>query len=128
MKTHQQELDDLDFTFIELPKFNVSEKDVSTLLEKWVYFIKHAEDLEVIPPMRMTRRCRRLMRRRSSSVGRERIWKHTNIEESRYRMKGRVEGERQKAIETARRMKADGLEVDLIARYTGLALMDIESL
>jgi predicted transposase/invertase (TIGR01784 family) len=43
------QLKDLDFNFIELPKFNKTEKDLKTLVEKWVYFIKNAENLTVIP-------------------------------------------------------------------------------
>jgi len=36
------------------------------------------------------------------------------------RVEGRVEGERQKALSAARKMKADGMSVDAIAKYLGL--------
>jgi predicted transposase/invertase (TIGR01784 family) len=44
-----QEIEDLEFHFIELPKFTKSEAELETMLEKWVYFIKHAPDLSVVP-------------------------------------------------------------------------------
>lgn len=48
-ETKEHKLKDLDFNFIELPKFNKTEKELQTLVEKWVYFIKNAENLTVIP-------------------------------------------------------------------------------
>ena len=41
---------------------------------------------------------------------------------------GRAEGERDKALESARRMKADGMPAELIAKYTGLTLDVVNSL
>ena len=41
---------------------------------------------------------------------------------------GRAEGERDKALESARRMKADGMPAELIAKYTGLPLEVVNSL
>ena len=43
-------------------------------------------------------------------------------------MKGRAEGELSKAMEAARRMKADNMPVELIAKYTGLTADEIEAL
>lgn len=48
-ETHQQELKDLEFNFIELPKFTKREHKLTTVLEKWIYFLKHADELGVIP-------------------------------------------------------------------------------
>jgi len=47
--TLEHKLKDLDFNFIELPKFNKTEQELQTLVDKWVYFIKNAESLTVIP-------------------------------------------------------------------------------
>ena len=44
-----QEIKDLEFNFIELKKFNKSEAELETVIEKWVYFLKNAENLKVIP-------------------------------------------------------------------------------
>jgi predicted transposase/invertase (TIGR01784 family) len=48
-KTYKQEIEDLEFNFIELPKFKKLEKEVESLVDKWIYFIKNAADLDVIP-------------------------------------------------------------------------------
>jgi predicted transposase/invertase (TIGR01784 family) len=47
--THEHKLKDLEFTFIELPKFDKTEQELQTLTEKWIFFIKNAEDLDLIP-------------------------------------------------------------------------------
>jgi len=48
-KNGKQELSDLEFNFIELPKFREDELKIETLIEKWIYFIKKAPNLAVIP-------------------------------------------------------------------------------
>lgn len=40
---------DMDFYFIELPKFNKPLSKLETITDKWIYFIKEAENLDVIP-------------------------------------------------------------------------------
>jgi len=40
---------DMDFYFIELPKFNQPLASLTELTDKWIYFIKEAESLTVIP-------------------------------------------------------------------------------
>lgn len=49
IETGEQTIKDMEFTFIELPKFKLEVDELKTLTEKWVYFIKNAENLEVIP-------------------------------------------------------------------------------
>jgi predicted transposase/invertase (TIGR01784 family) len=48
-KTFKQEIKDFEFNFIELKKFNLSLKECTTLVEKWIYFIKNVENLDFIP-------------------------------------------------------------------------------
>jgi len=48
-ETHTQDLNDFEFTFIELSKFTKELDELQTLLDKWIYFIKNASDLTVIP-------------------------------------------------------------------------------
>ena len=49
IETGQQTIGDLEFTFIELPKFVLTEDKLETLTEKWIYFIKNAESLKIVP-------------------------------------------------------------------------------
>jgi len=48
-KTGKQELSDMEYNFIELPKFEEDKIKITTLIEKWIYFIKKAPNLDVIP-------------------------------------------------------------------------------
>lgn len=40
---------DLKFRFIELKKFNKKEDELKNIIDKWTFFIKNAEELEVMP-------------------------------------------------------------------------------
>jgi len=41
--------DDLELIFAELPKFDKSEHELETVLDRWFYFLRQAGDLEAIP-------------------------------------------------------------------------------
>ncbi|MBF0318091.1 MAG: Rpn family recombination-promoting nuclease/putative transposase, partial [Nitrospirae bacterium] len=47
--TLKQELKDLEFSFIELPKFTKNENEIENVIDKWIYFIKNASSLKLIP-------------------------------------------------------------------------------
>ncbi len=49
IETGENLISDIEFNFIELPKFNKKETELITIIDQWVYFIKNAENLEVIP-------------------------------------------------------------------------------
>ena len=49
VETSENFISDIEFNFIELPKFNKKENELTTIVDQWVYFIKNAEDLELIP-------------------------------------------------------------------------------
>ena len=48
-KTQKQELGDFEFAFIELKKFNKKESELSDIIDKWTYFLKHAGSLKKAP-------------------------------------------------------------------------------
>lgn len=45
----ERTIKDMDFYFIELPKFKKAMTDLQEVTDKWIYFIKEAENLEVVP-------------------------------------------------------------------------------
>jgi predicted transposase/invertase (TIGR01784 family) len=49
VETKERVIKDMDFYFIELTKFSKSPKDLNNITDKWIYFIKEAENLDVIP-------------------------------------------------------------------------------
>ena len=48
-ETNTQDLDDFEFSFIELPKFKKNLKELNSILDKWIYFIQNASNLNIIP-------------------------------------------------------------------------------
>ena len=41
--------DKLKFVYLEMPNFKKKEQDLKNRLDKWLYFIKHLEDFQIIP-------------------------------------------------------------------------------
>ena len=48
-ESKNQDLDDFEFSFIELPKFTKQLDELTTILDKWIYFIQNAQNLDIIP-------------------------------------------------------------------------------
>ena len=42
--SHENDLKDFSFTFLELPKFDKKVEELSTIVDKWAYFFKHADE------------------------------------------------------------------------------------
>ncbi len=49
-QTLSHDLQDFEFCFIELSKFNKSLAELQNTLDKWLFFIKNAKNLNLIPP------------------------------------------------------------------------------
>lgn len=43
--------DKLTYIYLEMPNFKQAEAELQTRLDKWLYFIKHLEDFQTIPPI-----------------------------------------------------------------------------
>lgn len=48
-ETKTQDLNDFEFSFIELPKFTKELNELHTILDKWIYFIKNGSNLTMVP-------------------------------------------------------------------------------
>jgi predicted transposase/invertase (TIGR01784 family) len=48
-ETTKQDLKDMEFTFIELPKFAYKLNECDSIIKKWIYFINNASSLDLIP-------------------------------------------------------------------------------
>lgn len=48
-KTHKQEIKDFEFNFIELKKFKKGVDEIGNIVDKWIYFLKNAGELKVVP-------------------------------------------------------------------------------
>ncbi len=49
VETKERVIKDMDFYFIELPKFNKQTQNLINIIDKWIYFIKESENIDVIP-------------------------------------------------------------------------------
>jgi predicted transposase/invertase (TIGR01784 family) len=128
VETGEQTIKDMEFTFVELPKFNKELHELKTLTEKWVYFIKNAENLEVTPE-------------NINDEGLKSAYEEANVqtwtqeeldayeyafmreEDERARLeKAEQVGAEKEKMEMVIEMHKDGLSVDRIAKITKLTI------
>ena len=143
----KQELKDLEFNFIELPKFNKSEEELDGIVDKWIYFIKNAGSLKMIPKSAELIPDLNNAYTQASifSWSKEEldIYEYWRMEETsdRYKLQEELEkgiekgiqkgieiGEKKRAVENARRMKSKSYPVEDITEITGLSREEIETM
>jgi predicted transposase/invertase (TIGR01784 family) len=129
-ETYEHKLKDLEFTFIELPKFNKTEQELQTMVEKWVYFIKNAENLTVIPASVTDKGLQSAYQEADKHT-----WTKEELEEYEYaRMRETDEIARElfviekRNIEIAKNLLKSPLSNEDIAKYTSLTIEQIEQL
>ncbi|MFA7241405.1 MAG: Rpn family recombination-promoting nuclease/putative transposase [Sulfuricellaceae bacterium] len=138
-ETLQQELRDFEFNFIELRKFNKQEAELESIVEKWVYFIKNAGNLTMIPQSaeKIPELKAAYAQAAMNTWSREEleVYEYWQIRDAadRYGMeekfeKGRIEGKIEGKIEVARNLKAVGIALEVIMRTTGLSREEIDEL
>lgn len=49
-KTFENDLKDMSYVFVELPKFTKSETELKTVQDKWIYFLKNWHESKSVPP------------------------------------------------------------------------------
>ena len=146
--------DKLTFVYLEMPKFNKREDELVTMFDKWLYALRNLTRLMERPAALQERIFSRLFEQaeiaklnsmelfayeESVKVYRDLINVVRTAErkaearaEARGRAEGRAQGRNEGIEETrkdnARRMKADGMDISLIAKYTGLREEEIDDL
>jgi predicted transposase/invertase (TIGR01784 family) len=135
--------DDVELTFVELPKFTKTLEELESLGDKWLYFLRWAYQMKVIPSFMRSEpmmakafaraRLSQLTRKEEAVFERQSMVLHDYRNSILYAYKkgeeeGQQEGQRQKTkIEIACRL-LDVLDVDTIAQTTGLTIAEIETL
>lgn len=127
---------------LQMPCFTKEAEQCDSQFERWIYILKNMEILDRMPWAAQNAVFQRLAEvAEVSKLSKEERLKYDHALK-RYRdtlnaitgakqegiEEGRAEGEHNKAIESARQMKADNMPVDLIAKYTGLMMAEIEQL
>jgi predicted transposase/invertase (TIGR01784 family) len=132
---------DVELIFIELPKFKKSLEECKDIEDKWLYFIKHSEDLSVIP-----KNCENeikdayeiantanfsldeleLQRKRKEFIYIQR----NSIEKAKREghQEGFEEGKKQRDIEIAKNLLLSKVDLETISRSTGLTIEEIGSI
>ncbi len=134
IETSERKLKDLEFNFIELPKFKKELEDLDNLIDKWIYFIKNSENLAVIPEN--TTDTGLLSAYKDAE---KHNWTKEELEEYEYAQmreqdeKGTLElaeerAEEKKAIEIAKEMIVNNEPIEKIVKYTKLKVETIEKL
>ena len=130
--------DKLTYVYLEMPKFNKTEDELVSMYDKWLFVLKNLSRLFERPAALQERIFQRVfdlaeIARFDADEARiyEESLKHyrdmNNVINSAKR-EGKEEGREEKKREIALNMKADGMAVELIAKYTGLTAEEIEKL
>jgi len=142
---------DFELNFVELPKFTAALDRLNDVKEKWIYFVKHAGDMTMIP--KELEAPREL--KEAFEVANQMSWskeeldaydaKGISIQDERGRVEyaheegkmqgriegrneGREEGRKEEKIEMAKKSLKEGLPVELISKLTGLSIEEIEKI
>jgi len=151
VETNKNELKDFEFVFIELPKFKKKAEQLENIVDKWIYFIKEAQNFKGIPKEleNETEIIDALEEINSFNLTEEQlaVYEYWEMEETKQRdimqtaqrvakeegysegkIEGKIEGEKQKAIEIAKELLADEMPLIKISKITKLSVDEIEKI
>ena len=133
-ETLKQELQDLEFNFIELRKFTKREADLQSIIEKWIYFIKNAGDLTMIPKsaedIPELKEAYTQAAMNSWSQEELEVYEYWQLRDAtdRYSLEKQYDtGKTEGKIEVARKMKQKGMAIEDVIEITGLSREEIEN-
>jgi predicted transposase/invertase (TIGR01784 family) len=138
--------DDIELVFVELPKFTKALEELESLVEKWLYFLKSANQLETVPltmkaipalnhaftvaqQSRLSRKELEILEKRQMFLhdNRNAILKAKQDGLKEGQLKGRQEGRQEERLEIARQL-LDVLDIETISQKTGLTAAQIQAL
>jgi predicted transposase/invertase (TIGR01784 family) len=126
--------DKLHFKFLQMPLFNKTENELETHFDKWVYFLKHLEDMDHIPAI-----LNEPVFQKGFDIAEV---SHLSSEQYDDYLKSVLsyneakavtdtafaDGKRDEKFETARTMLAEGFEIATVARITKLTEAEIKTI
>lgn len=150
MRTKEVFYDKLTLIYLEMPKFNKEEHELTNMFDKWMFVLRNLSILMERPialqervfnrlfeAAEIARFSRKELVEYEGSLKAYRDWysvMKTSIDKGRAEglaeglEKGRAEGFAESRIKIAIQMKSDGLPIHIIAKYTGLSSEEIDSL
>jgi predicted transposase/invertase (TIGR01784 family) len=145
-ETKQHDLKELEFNFVELPKFTKTEYELDTVADKWIYFIQQAIKLDHIPENTDTPALKlayEVAAQHKWSAKELEMYEAEEMEIHRRnnilqtaRMEGLAEGKEEGLAEgelkakytIAKGMLTEGLAIEVIAKLTDLTQTEIKNL
>jgi len=145
--TLKQEIKDFEFTFIELSKFKKALEDLNSNLDKWLFFIKNAQDLTLVPKVFSNND----VFKQAFAVASQYQWNQQELDvydymllkefdetnalktaekkgEERGEKIGKEIGDKQASIRIAQNLLKQGIAINIIVLSTGLSKADIKAL
>jgi predicted transposase/invertase (TIGR01784 family) len=148
-ENHQHDLKDFSFTFLELEKFTKTKDQLVSMIEKWTYYFKHAEetsedDLHKIFEkdviiQRAYEELDRFHWKEEELRAYEAVVKHEMDYQASLDFKfeqgiqkglekGKAEGEREALVKVAKNMLKKGLSIQNISSSTGLSAKEVKKI
>jgi predicted transposase/invertase (TIGR01784 family) len=139
VETKEQVIKDMDFYFIELKKFLKPATECKTIIDKWIFFIKEAENLAVVPENLDDEGLSDAYKFANKSTWtREELDAYENMamreQDERGRLslavrvaeeKGKVEGKEELLTEMVIEMHKNGLPIERIAKITKISVEQV---
>ena len=134
--TNEVFYDKLAFIYLEMPKFNKTEAELETMIDKWLFVLRNLSSLFERPAALQERVFRNLFEAAEIAKfdRRERYEYEESLKNFRdmysviatAEKKGRAEGEKAKALEIAAKMKQAGMSAAEISKITGLEEAELQ--
>ncbi|MBA2369885.1 MAG: Rpn family recombination-promoting nuclease/putative transposase [Candidatus Protochlamydia sp.] len=139
MKNHDHDLKDFSFTFLELPKFNKDINQLSTMIDKWAYFFKHAEKTSEENLQKLVGNDQ-IIERAFKELNRF-SWNDAELltydQEAKYegvrraqidyaKDEGRIEGRIEERAEIAKNLINEGVPLQLVEKVSKLSATDVQ--
>ena len=134
--TNEVFYDKLAFIYLEMPKFNKTEAELETMMDKWLFVLRNLSSLFERPAALQERVFRNLFEAAEIAKfdRRERYEYEESLKNFRdmysviatAEKKGRAEGEKAKALEIAAKMKQAGMSAAEISKITGLEEAELQ--
>lgn len=121
-----------------MPNFQLSENELKTRLEKWLYFIKNLEDFQSIPTIFNDEVFEKAFERaelakfgpaemESYEMNLKNYRDYKNTVDTAFD-EGKIEGKLEEQFEIAKRLKSLGVQIQIISKSTGLSEKQIEGI
>ncbi len=130
--------DKLTYIYLEMPNFKLTENQLISRLDKWLFFIKHLEDFQSIPAIMADEVFNQAFSRAEiAKFGQSELMNYENSLKIYRDLKGvidtafdegRLEGKLEGKLEIAKSAKLLGLKIEDIILLTGLTRDEIDSL